>query len=533
MIKMKNLKFDFLIIGGGLTGLYSALYASKFGKVALLTKSTLEISNSYLAQGGIAAVVDPHDSFLYHFNDTIKAGRGLCNTVAVEILVQEGRNVIKNLIDMGMEFDHQNKEIALGMEGGHSRRRILHAGGSATGKMVVDFLISKIKNNDNVSIFENFYTYKLISDNTSCYGAYALDLKSKECFAFISKATILATGGTSGIYLRTTNPTVSTGDGIALAYQAGAEIIDMEFIQFHPTALYLEHGEAFLITEAIRGEGAYLVNHKNERFMPKYHKLAELAPRDVVSKSIFNEMKLENKNNIFLKLDHLDAEYIKKRFVNIYNELKKYGLDLTKDPIPVAPAAHYTIGGIKSGYNAETNIFGLLAAGEVSSTGIHGANRLASNSLPECMVFGKRAIDYANKYYNVNPPNILDEEILNIDYSFENDYKNYNHFIADLMTKNVGIVRSEGSISYALREIEKLKNSLALNPNEYYSNMLIKLLAICELISTSALERHESRGVHIREDFPEENPEYLFHIIQQINKTIRYLPVEPNNDYVW
>ncbi|MBN1638477.1 MAG: FAD-binding protein, partial [Ignavibacteriales bacterium] len=420
-----------------------------------------------------------------------------------------------------------------GMEGGHSKRRVLHAGGSATGKFVVDFLISKIKENKKISVFENFYTYNLISDNNSCYGINALDLKSNECYSFLSSSTILATGGASGIYLRTTNPNVSTGDGIALAYEAGAEVVDMEFIQFHPTALYLEHGEAFLITEAIRGEGAYLLNHNNERFMPKYHKLAELAPRDVVAKAIFNEMNLVGKNNIFLKLDHLDSVYIKNRFINIYNELQKYGLDLTKDPIPVAPAAHYTIGGIKTGYHSESSIKGLLTAGEVSSTGIHGANRLASNSLPECMVFGKRAVDYAKEFYGVQCPDNCDSEDLVTNKSKEEEYKYYNHYLADLMTNKVGIVRSEKSISTALKEISKINKLFNFTKNEYYSNLLLKLLDICKLISISALERHESRGVHIREDFPEENPEFLFHIVQQKDKPIKYLPVEPNYDYVW
>jgi len=368
-IHSKNINYlhsDFLVIGSGLAGLYAALYASRFGKVAILTKSTLEESNSYWAQGGIAAAMDPEDSPLFHLDDTIKAGRGLCNREAVEILVREGVERVTDLIALGMKFDLGEKGLELGLEGGHSRRRVLHAGGNSTGKEMVQFLISSVQANPNIFIFENTEVAELISNGERCFGALAFDLNIQKHLVLKAESTILATGGASGIYLRTTNPQTATGDGIALGYRAGAEITDMEFIQFHPTAFYTENGETFLISEAVRGEGAYLLNNSLHRFMPEYHELAELAPRDVVSRAIFNEMKVSGKNYVYLSLKHLNPDFIRKRFSNIYNASLQYGLDITSDLIPVAPAAHYLIGGVKTGLWAETNIKGLFACGEVA-----------------------------------------------------------------------------------------------------------------------------------------------------------------------
>jgi L-aspartate oxidase len=499
---------DFLIIGSGLAGLYAALYASKFGKVALLTKSTLEESNSYWAQGGIAAAIDPEDSPVFHIEDTIKAGRGLCNKEAVEILVREGRERVMDLIALGMKFDLGEKGLELGLEGGHSKRRVLHAGGNSTGKEMVQFLISSVQSNPKICVFENTTISELISDGETCFGALALEEGSGQKRIFISKSTILATGGASGIYLRTTNPTTTTGDGIALAYRAGAEVTDMEFVQFHPTALYTESGGSFLISEAVRGEGAHLLNHSGYRFMPDYHELAELAPRDIVSRAIFGEMRRSGKSYVFLNLKHLSADFIRRRFLNVYNVVLSYGVDITRDLVPVAPAAHYLIGGVKTGLMAETNIKGLFACGEVACTGVHGANRLASNSLLECIVFAKRAVDGARES-NIGDYRVKHLPTLSL---HKDTFFKLRNRISQLMTEYVGIVRSGNGLRKALSEIEKVtdsKDELA----GYYKLNLQNVLDVCSLITKSALLRTESRGAHIREDFPKEDPLWEAHIV--------------------
>ncbi len=507
---------DFLIIGSGLAGLYAALYASKFGKVALLTKSTLEESNSYWAQGGIAAAVDPEDSPLFHLEDTIRAGRGLCNREAVEVLVREGRERVMDLISLGMKFDLDEKGLELGLEGGHSKRRVLHAGGSSTGKEMVQFLISSVRSNPGIHIFENTSVFELTSDGERCFGALAFQVGKggQSLCAFASKSTILATGGASGIYLRTTNPPTATGDGIALAYRAGAEITDMEFIQFHPTALYTEGGGSFLISEAVRGEGAYLLNHSGHRFMPDYHGLAELAPRDVVSRAIFNEMKMSGKSYVFLDLRHLNPDFIRRRFLNIYNASLSYGIDITRDLVPVAPAAHYLIGGVKTGLMAETSIDGLFACGEVACTGVHGANRLASNSLLECIVFAKRAIDGAREI-RVESGKVrdCDPNCLPLFSASQKDaFFDMKNRISRLMTDYVGIVRRGNEIEKALSGIKEIADSIN-GLTGYYRLKLQYILDVCSLIARSALIRTESRGAHIREDFPNEDPSWEAHIV--------------------
>lgn len=505
---------DFLVIGSGLAGLYAALYASKFGEVSLLTKSTLEESNSYWAQGGIAAAVDPEDSPVFHLEDTIKAGRGLCNREAVEVLVREGRERVMDLISLGMKFDLGEKGLELGLEGGHSKRRVLHAGGSSTGKEMVQFLISSVKSNPNVHIFENTMVSELISDGEKCFGALAYLEGSQDPWAFVSESTILATGGASGIYLRTTNPPSATGDGIVLAYRTGAEVTDMEFIQFHPTALYTEDGGSFLISEAVRGEGAYLLNHSGHRFMPDYHRLAELAPRDVVSRAIFNEMKVSGKSYVFLDLRHLNPDFIYRRFLNIYNASLSYGIDITKNLVPVAPAAHYLIGGVKTGLMADTNVNGLFACGEVACTGVHGANRLASNSLLECIVFAKRAIDGARdisggsgKVKNYDSTRLPLFSVSQKDVFFEMRKR-----ISQLMTDYVGIVRRGGELEKALSGIAEVADSINRLAG-YYKLKLQNIVDVCFLIAKSAFIRTESRGAHIREDFPNEDPLWEAHIV--------------------
>lgn len=519
---MNEHRFDFVIVGAGLAGLYSAVYASKFGSVALITKSTIEISNSYWAQGGIAAAIDPNDSPQFHFQDTMKAGRDLCNRDAVQILVSEGKERVLELIEMGMPFDKENGNIALGLEGGHSARRVLHAAGDATGRELVNFVLKFVLNNDRIKIFENRFVYRIITSNNECSGVYAYDFVNKTEMVILGSATLIASGGGCAIYARTTNPHTSLGEGIALAYDAGAEIENMEFVQFHPTSFYSESGVTFLISEAVRGEGALLVNHNGERFL-QYSDSSELAPRDVVAEAIYYEMKKSGKQNVFLKLDHLEPDKIKNRFSTIYNEALKFGVDITKDLVPVAPAAHYMIGGIKTGLNAETNIKQLYAVGEVASTGVHGANRLASNSLLECIVFGKRAVDHfitdAARSNSTAPK--VEQLHFSVDKRKEKLLIKTRNEIADLLWLNVGIVRTKYSLETALRKLEQLQQNLS-NDQEYYSVRFKSIVEIALLITQSALLRQESRGCHLREDFPEENRAFLRTIILQKDNTTKY-----------
>lgn len=509
---------DFLIIGSGLAGLYAALYASNFGIVTILTKSTLEASNTYWAQGGIAAALDPEDSPIYHLEDTIKAGRGICNNEAVEILVREGRERVLDLINLGMKFDSSEHGLELGLEGGHTKRRVLHSGGSSTGKEMVDFLLNSVKVRPSITILENTNVYELISDGENCLGALAFRDPSLESIVLRSKSTILASGGASGIYSRTTNPPGAVGEGISLAYRIGSEITDMEFIQFHPTALYREDGKSFLLSEALRGEGAYLMNHEGHRFMPDYHELGDLAPRDIVSRAIFNEMRMSGKEFVYLSLRSMDPSFIKKRFPNIYIACSRLGIDIIRDPVPVAPAAHYTIGGVKTGLNGETNLNGLFACGEVACTGVHGANRLASNSLLECLVFAKRAVDVTrDKSADINE--ISDEYLrksLSTDLRFTPSQKEklfrIRGSISHMMTQHVGIVRIGEGLKRSISQLEQISEStVELKGTD--KNKLQNAIDLCSVMAKSALIRKESRGAHIREDFPDEDPKFKAHIV--------------------
>lgn len=519
---------DFLIVGSGLAGLYAALYASKFGSVILLTKSTIEESNSFWAQGGIAAAMDPEDSTWFHIEDTLRAGRGLCNREAVEILVEEGRDRVIELMELGMEFDTAEGGLELGLEGGHTKRRVLHAGGTSTGREMVSFLITAVENNPSITKYENTGVIKFLSDNERCFGAVAMDqdFNSKVIF---SKSTILATGGASALYKRTTNPKGSVGEGIALAYQAGAQITDMEFVQFHPTAFYSEKGESFLISEALRGEGAHLLNSKGKRFMTEYSEYAELAPRDVVSRSIFLEINKLGDSNVYLDLRHIESDYIKSRFSNIYNFCLNCGIDVTNDLIPVAPAAHYTIGGVKTGLYGETNIEGLFACGEVASTGVHGANRLASNSLLECVVFAKRAIDGVlqsadgNSYYSSE----LSIDKMNLEYSQSqsNSLSEIKSEISQILNNNVGIVRTQEGVSRAISNIESISESVD-EFSGYYRLKFLMALDVSLLIAKFALIREESRGVHIRQDHPDEDEAWKKHIIIKKGDDPKFISVE-------
>ncbi len=514
-------EFDTIIVGSGLAGLTAAYHASKNGTVAIITKSQLDISNSYYAQGGIAVVTAPEDSFESHINDTLVAGRHLCDLDAVEILVSEGQKCVRELISLGMEFDMENGEFVLGLEGGHSHRRILHAGGDATGKGLTCFMLKKVQEQNNITAFEYTTVVELLVENHICVGAQAFDFVSGNNILFRSKATIIATGGLSRIYDRSTNPHTATGDGIALAYHAGAKLSDIEFIQFHPTALCIPGEDAFLISEAVRGEGAWLLNTEGERFMQHIHPLAELAPRDVVAYAIFNQLQLHHSDFVYLSLKHLNPESIKKRFSTIYQTLLKYNIDLTNDLLPISPAAHYMVGGIHTDLHGETNIEGLFACGEVASTGVMGANRLASNSLLECLVFGKRAAEKATQRKHISH-DVSEINIIHVDPENENYFLETKNRIAVLMSKNAGIVRSAKKLQEAIEELISIKTHLPEKINEYNLLKIKHITDICTLICESALIRTESRGGHIREDYQMEDPKLCVHLIQQMGKTYKF-----------
>lgn len=521
---MQKKSFDILVVGSGLAGLAAAYHASHKGTVALITKSELDVSNSYYAQGGIAGVMANDDSAELHIHDTLVAGRGLCERDAVEILVTEGRERILELIDMGMQFDTRDGQIVLGLEGGHSKRRILHAGGDATGKELTCFMLKKVLEQPNIHTFEYTAVTRIIVRDGQCAGVQAIDFVSGSNLVFEAPACILATGGLSRIFSRTTNPHTATGDGIALAWEAGALVEDLEFIQFHPSALCIENQEAFLISEAVRGEGAWLLNKNGERFMKDLHPLAELAPRDVVAFSIYQQMKKDNSSHVYLSLKHLNPEKIRTRFSNIYAKLKSFGYDMTTDLLPIAPAAHYMVGGVKTGLNGETSIAGLFACGEVASTGVMGANRLASNSLLECLVFGKRAAEQAIK--SVRCPVEADTltEFTN-DSRFEQFYLDIKNEVADLMSQKVGIVRNDDDLASALTRLEELQHHLDGREADYNILKARQIVGICALITRGALLRRESRGGHIREEYKQEDPDFRIHIAFRKDQEPQFVPL--------
>jgi L-aspartate oxidase len=387
---------DFLIIGSGVAGLRAAIELAPHGKVLVVTKDRPAESSTEYAQGGIAVALSDEDEVGIHYEDTLRAGDGMCREESVRILVEEGPEQIIELISWGAEFDKEGSRLDFTMEAAHSRKRILHAHGDSTGKELERVLLTKVRSFDSVRKYPFAFTEDLIIKDGICNGAYVV--MGSETRALFAKATILATGGTGQVFLRTTNPAVSTGDGIAIAFRAGAVVEDMEFIQFHPTVLFAPSAPQFLLSEAMRGEGAILRNIYKEPFMKSYHPDAELAPRDVVSRAIISQMVRTKSPNVYLDLTHLNSDFVKRRFPRIYATCLQYAVDITKELIPVSPAAHYVMGGIKTDVNGVTNIKGLFAAGEVACTGVHGANRLASNSLLEGLVFGARTGRAAAEY---------------------------------------------------------------------------------------------------------------------------------------
>lgn len=495
---------DVLIIGSGIAGVYTALEISREYDVAILTKETIDISNSVLAQGGIAVSLDKEDSPELHFKDTMYAGAGLCDSESVWVLVNEAAVNIERLFEFGVNFDRKKQgELSLTREGAHSKNRIIHAG-DTTGKEVCDKLISVVRTRDNIKIMERTFAIDLLTEGNECRGVLAYDEDSSSFKLYLSNIVVCATGGFGQIYASTTNPEVATGDGICLAYRAGAELMDLEFIQFHPTVLCHPQNKSFLISEAVRGEGALLRNIHGERFMPGYHELNELAPRDVVSRAIFKEMNRTGADHVFLDITFKDREYLEHRFPNIYKTCLGYGIDISKDYIPVSPAEHYCMGGIKTDVFGRTNINGFYACGEAACTGIHGANRLASNSLLEGLVFGRRIGIDVNCILKDKIKRKVDFKIRYVSGSDKRDFDadEAKSRVQKLMTDYVGIVRNEEGLFYAKQEIEKYRNLLQNKKNKNVKDYeLQNIVLLSGLVIESALERKESRGAHYRSDY--------------------------------
>ena len=512
-------KFDFIVLGSGIAGLTFALKVAHKGKVAIITKKSRTESNTNYAQGGIAAVTGKDDSFDSHVKDTVIAGAGLCKEDIVRGIVEEGPERVKELIEIGMKFSHKatengDSELDLGKEGGHSNRRILHAK-DVTGREIERALLDSVASSRNISVFENHFAIDLITTQklgqpgiNRCVGVYVLNNETNFVETYSAKTIVLATGGCGKVYLYTSNPDIATGDGTAMSYRAGATIANMEFIQFHPTCLYHPKAKSFLISEAVRGEGGELTNLSGQQFMEKVHPLKSLAPRDVVAQAIDSEMKRTGDDHVLLDITNKSARYIIDRFPNIYQTCLSFGLDITKEPIPVVPAAHYQCGGVQVSRNGETCINGLYAIGEVSCTGLHGANRLASNSLLEALVYAHRAakhsLDNPNIQLNTDIPDWHSGDAINADEMVVVSH-NWDE-LRRTMWDYVGIVRTTKRLKRALTRVKNLQEEIS----DYYWDFTVtsdllelrNLATVAELIVKSALKREESRGLHYTLDYP-------------------------------
>jgi L-aspartate oxidase len=521
--KKENLKIektDIVIIGAGLAGLFVALQLKPSFNVTIITKRKLTDSNTEQAQGGIAAAICEKDSPQLHFKDTINAGHGLCNIDVVNEVVNKGPKAIQALLYYGVPFDRQQGQLALTREGAHSRRRVLHASGDGTGRVIRETLTERIKERNNISILEDTFIIDIYTEEGEAKGVF---IKGDHgIILLLAKYVVLASGGAGQLFKYTTNPEVATADGIAMAYRAKADVRDMEFVQFHPTALVLPKAPRFLISEAVRGEGAILVNHNGEAFMAKYHESKDLAPRDIVSRAMLEEMEKSNSDYLFLDVSHMTEEKMEGRFPTIYKTCREFGINVPKEPIPVAPAAHYFMGGVVVDKEGKTNIKGLLACGEVTSTGLHGANRLASNSLLEALVFGQNIADYIND--NLKG---LDNDIKIIlpeyKYIFTGPVKpkTIKEEIQELMWKYAGLKRNQRGLITLINRLEQLTKELSV-PQDVEDFETINMLQVSLLLAQGALLRTESRGGHFREDYPKADKGWKKHINFNIDKNIFY-----------
>jgi L-aspartate oxidase len=505
--------YDYIIVGSGIAGLYTALLAKERGSVLVITKGSIDDCNTKYAQGGIAAAIDRNDSAELHFQDTIAAGDGLCDEEAVRILVEEAPDRITDLVNFGVPFDTVDGEIALTMEAAHSMPRILHAGGDATGEHIEGTLSDRVRSAE-IRVFEDCLATEILLEKGSVKGIKALHCRSGDTEEFDCLYLILASGGAGQLFKLTTNPDVATADGIALAFQAGAEIIDMEFFQFHPTALHLPGVSPFLISEAVRGEGGVLRNEAGHRFMPDYAAEADLAPRDIVARSILYEMEKTDSDRAFLDITHLPRRTITTRFPQIYRFCLDHGLDISKSLIPVAPAAHYLMGGIKTDLWGETSIAGLFAAGETACTGVHGANRLASNSMLEVLVFSKRIMEKTGEGAPIAAaPASKGRETHLSQRQFPKAVPAPSFAtLQQLHWEKVGIIRDKESLTEAANTLAAWQKSLP-QPGDRPSYELSNLVLCGRLVTEAALLREESRGAHFRSDFPQSLPQWQRHTV--------------------
>ena len=522
---------DFVVIGAGVAGLRAAIELASAGRVLVLAKTELTESATQYAQGGIAVALSDEDEISLHFQDTLDAGDHLCNPQAAHILVEEGPERIQELIAWGTEFDRSGTKLTFAREGAHQRSRVLHAHGDSTGREIGRALYAKARTLKSVSFYEFEFTVDLVARGGRITGVSLMDRKG-EIHEVHAQAVLLATGGLGQVYRETTNPSVATGDGVAMAFRAGAEVSDMEFVQFHPTALYVPGAPRFLLSEALRGEGAYLRNAELSRFMPRYHDMAELAPRDVVARAIAHELEVEKVPDpvVYLDMTHLDARALRARFPRIHSTCLKYNIDIATDMVPVRPAAHYAMGGVHTDLDGRSGLPGLYAAGEAAATGVHGANRLASNSLLEGLVYGARAGAAMRAELSGRRPRAAAkpkkaptkkaaafEDVRQV----EEAARCLTHGIQDLMWKKVGIVREGKMLRLALAQLGEWSEKMP-PPKSRAACEARNLYAVARLIARSALAREESRGAHYRLDFPEHHDaRFLKHSILK-GESIRF-----------
>jgi L-aspartate oxidase len=505
---------DYIVLGSGVAGLRTAIELARGGRVVVLSKDRLDESNTEYAQGGVAVAMSDDDEISLHYEDTLNAGAGLCDEQAVRVLVEEGPRYITELIEWGAQFDREGGALAFTQEAAHSRRRILHAHGDSTGREIVRSLIAEAKRHPNIQLMAHAATIGLLVEDGRCTGVQFIDPNESLRRELRGRAIVLATGGAGQLFAQTTNPSIATGDGMAMAYAAGAMMCDLEFVQFHPTALALPDAPRFLLSEALRGEGAILRNHAGQAFAQKYDNRAELAPRDVVARAIVAEMQWTNTKWMYLDLTHLEAKFLRERFPNIYETCLRYGLDMAKDQLPVSPAVHYVMGGVRTDTHGRTTLRGLYAAGEVSCTGVHGANRLASNSLLEGLVFGARAGAAA---LSDNLPAAIEREATPAEFDLSQwrlDPRAKSR-VQELMWWKAGLIRRKEDLQSAIAECNKV---LEEKINQRTKNFV----TLARLMADAALWRQESRGGHYREDFPKRDDEqWRIHSAQELGKTIR------------